>query len=182
MLDPCLIIDIITVTIFSTSLTRQAMQMKRHVSCNRFRVSRVQCDFRERCKWQIVTGNHWDDDSSFTYLSQAYRTPVKCHLSPCDWDRKPDRAICHKHPFGILKKVIFEVSLLLILILVHQPTQLHMGKHTHTSSIFEGLHSPFSALTNSLDCRLLHIFPFQNNWGILKWFVFIFPFFLRLKA
>lgn len=116
--------------------------------------------------------------------------PVKCHLSPCDWDRKPNTAICHKHPFGILKKYIFEVSLLLIIILFHQPTHLHMGKHTHkdtnthtnTSSIFEGLHSPFSALNNSLDCRLLHIFPFQKNWGIFKWFVFIFPFFLRIKA
>lgn len=77
-----------------------------------------------------------------------YQAPCpryKCHLSHCDWDRKPSRASCHKHRFGILQKpvslfwglILFfsvEVSLSLTFALPFSsstPTHMHMGTHTH---------------------------------------------------
>lgn len=86
---------------------------------------------------------------------QLYQAPChhsKCHLSPCDWDRKPSKASCHKHRFGILQKPVslfwglsffffffgwgFYLSLALPFFLysLSTHTHMHMGTHTHVHS------------------------------------------------
>lgn len=105
---------------------------------------------------------------------QPYQAPCpryKCHLSPRDCDRKPSRASCHKHRFGILQKTVslFYCLLLSVYSSISSSTHTHMhmraNTHVHSKNASTTLLT-LLLMTAGTRTGCLTFSPFQENWGI----------------
>lgn len=130
-------------------------------------------------------------------LCSLIRLNVKCHLSPCDWDRKPSRASCHKHQFGILQIFFgwgFSLSISLFLSLslsscisssTHTYAHGHAHAHTYTQRMLPSL-KDYTLLTPLLiTAWTAGCSAFSGKLGYFSLIFFFFhlsPFPLRVKA